>query len=866
MNVVSPRDRSNLLPDRTRFVGREPERAAIRSLFAGTRLVSIVGPSGIGKTRLARQIAREELAALEEHGGAWFCDLSAARGPEELLATWAGTLGVPLGRSGPNDGASRLFDAIAARGPILLVLDNLEHAVAAAGPLIEACLDRAPEARILATSIVRLGVESEACFELQPLGLSEAVELYLERMLRADPHHAPDAPAIEELVQRLDRIPLAIELAAARSRVLRPRQLLERLGDRFSLLQGGKAGRHASLESAIRWSWELLSPWEASALAQLSVFAGGLELDAAEAVIDLAPFSAAPPVLDVIEALRDKSLVQLDAGEPPRFRLYESVRDFAWRELERLGDPASTSRRHAAFYAGMAPAIDGDVGPAELRRLAREADNLLAAHRNCLEAEPALAARAVLAINPLVALRGPPTSEAGLLDAAVEAARRASDRLLTARTLRARAVVRNRHGRGEEALADLRDALSLAHGAPMLEGHVWIELGRVHAYASDLGGARAALDEALRLLAREDAPFLQGYARNMLGVVEEPSGRLAEAAAHFEAALRLFRLSGNRRFEAVAQINLGVVRLGEGRHEEALRLTETAWTSVRALGDFSLAADALVNLGTIHLCAGRLAEAEPCLRTALVAERDLGNRLFEAQALGHLGMAAHERGRLEAAQELYLEAIAICRDGGEKRYHGIFLAFLGAARAELGQEAEAARDFHEARRELESLGDPANLATLERLESILEGGGPGREPSYAPGIRTSELVIARRLVQRACGGPRSQPVLAVLRVGPDATWFEPPGGSRCDLRRRVPIRRILQALVDRRLRSPGTGLPLEALFSAGWPGESALPNARAARVYVAVRTLRAAGLESILLRRDDGYLLDPELPIENAGF
>jgi predicted ATPase len=862
------------VPDR-RFIGRARERAALAGLLADARAVTLIGPSGIGKTSLARRVAGER-------GAVGFCDLSNARDPDDVVAATAAVLGLPLARDA-GDGRSQLGNALAARGPTLLVLDNAEHAAAALAGLLEGWLERAPEARFLVTSLCRLGLQAETIYELPPLGLEEAVELYEERAGRLGEAIA-DREAVEELVERLDRLPLAIELAAARARVLRPRQLLARLADRFAVLKdSSKHGRYESLSDAIRCSFELLAPVEATALAECGVFAGGFTLEAAEAVLDLEGLDGpVAPVVDLLEALRDKSLLFLDDGDPPRFRLLESVRAYARRELARTGRLAAAERRHALHFiaVGEGPS-DGGLDDGRLRRVGAEASELLAAHRRHLDREPALAARAALALNPVVALRGPPTSEAGLLDHAVAAARRCRDSLLLARTLRARALVRSRHGRVPEALADADEALRLAReaGARLLELHVRTEQGRILAFGGDLGRASEHLTRAIAGLAGLDQPFLEGYARNLLGIVEEARGNLEACASAFEAAQACFRRFGSKRFEAVALMNLGVTRHVQLRLEDARSLVGRSLELFRAIDDRACEADALLNRGCIELTAGDLARAEETLRGSLALERRFGNRRFEALALGRLGIVALERGEWHAARQELQETLAILREVGEGRYHPMFLVFFAAAEALLGLEAEARADFARSREEFGALGDPGNLVTQDVLEGFLSlaagDAGASRARLETPaiaGARAADAAIARRLLAAALARHEA-PVAPVavaaapaapadaLRLGPDAAWFAAPGAEPYDLRGRGPARRILRALVEQRLLAPGVGLPLERIFTLGWPGEQALPRAAAARVYVAIRALRTAGLGDRLRRQADGYLLDPELAV-----
>ncbi|WP_373045327.1 ATP-binding protein [Vulgatibacter sp.] len=872
--------------DRTPFVGRRSEQAfLLEALARGARLVSLVGPAGMGKTRLARRIAsaidRDEPPA----GGIFFCDLTEARSEEDLLASVATSLGLSL-RGGAGGGVGQLVRAVAAREPLLLLLDNFEALVPAGLACIESLLDGTSELQILVTSRIRLDLDGENAFELGPLQPEEAVQLYEQRAAAAwgDRRRDPgEAAVVEELVRRLDCIPLALELAAARIRVLPPADLLGRLSDRFDILQGPRRGRHTSLREALACSFELLSLHEREALLQASVFRGGFTLDAAAGVLRLG--EGAPPILDALEGLRDKSLLRLEQGTAPRFSLYESVREFAAAELAASGGRAAAEAKHAAWFLAAAerwsPPGGGANGVAEVAKLQSERENLLVAHERTHAEDPATATRIALALGPLVLLQGPPTSEIGLFERSVDAARRSGDPLLLARALRARGSAAGRHGRPADARTDLDEAMVLAAAADeKLRAQLLIESGKLHCISGDFDGARAELGQALDLLGGAH-PWLRGMSRNILGMVEERCGRLEESAASFEAALGLFRAAGNVRLEGLALLNLGVVRAAAGRLEDARALLEESLVLIRAVDDRATEADAIVDLGSVELTAGRLDEAERHLLQGLERERRAGNRAFEALALGNLGLVAQERRELRLAWRRLREALDLLQACGEPRYRALFLPFFAAAEAALGLQEEAKSDFAAARAFFEPLGDRGSLATIAVLEGFLDlvADGDGEAlararlaRSHEAPVASAELALARRLVAaaieaRGAGAPAREGAVEQhdgLVIEGDAAGFQLQGGAPVDLRRRGPLRRLLQALVEQRIRMPGVGLTAEQLFAEGWPGERILASAAANRVYTGIRALRAMGLHEVLQRHAEGYLLDPDVPLHRA--
>ena len=341
---------TNLARGLTSFVGRADDLEALdRALQAGSRLITIVGPGGSGKTRLVVEYLSRRRAelSLRRPGGVWMAELTETRSVDGICAVVAPTLGIPLAKSKTSREQVELIErALVARGPTVLVLDNfeqvLEHADATVG-----CWHRgAAGAMFVVTSRSPLGLDGETVLQIDSLSLpegdaaadgSDAVQLFIDRARTARHGYEPspsDLESIAAIVRRLDGMPLAIELAASRMRVLGAAQIERHLSHRFELLRlsgGDVDARQATLRGAIDWSWELLGPAERSALSQCSVFRGGFDLDAAQQVLDLRDHDDAPWILDVVQSLVERSLVR--TYEPPgmpgelRYRLYESVRD-----------------------------------------------------------------------------------------------------------------------------------------------------------------------------------------------------------------------------------------------------------------------------------------------------------------------------------------------------------------------------------------------------------------------------------------------------------------------------------------------------------------------------------------------------------
>src|SRR5262245_27948377 len=395
----------------TSFVGREREIEVIQRLIGSTRLLTLTGSGGSGKTRLAVEVV-QRTPTTGRYTGAWV-DFAPVRDPALVADSVLDTLGV---REDADSGQStdRLARFVGDR-PFLLVLDNCEHLVEAAAALADALLRSCPELRVIATSREALGVTAETAWLVPPLSLpdadgrraeqSEAVQLFVDRAHAVlpgfeltDDHRA----AVAQICRRLDGLPLALELAAARLRVLTPEQIASRLDDRFRLLKTGNRAalaRHQTLRAAIDWSYELLDGEAKLLLARLSVFGGGFTLEAAESVCaggEIAP----DDVLDVVSELVEKSLVEMrESGDTARYRLLETVRQYASERLAEIGETDARRRRHAEYFFALVAEAEPHLTSSKRRlwvdRLQSELDNIRQTLTWSREADPELHMRLV---------------------------------------------------------------------------------------------------------------------------------------------------------------------------------------------------------------------------------------------------------------------------------------------------------------------------------------------------------------------------------------------------------------------------------------------------------------------------------------
>ncbi|HEU5296614.1 MAG TPA: tetratricopeptide repeat protein [Burkholderiaceae bacterium] len=752
--------RNSLPAEGDSFVGRSAALAEISQQFqSGARLVSILGIGGTGKTRLATRFGRCWLGDFP--GGVWFCDLTPARSVAGIASAVAQGLDVPLGKEDP---VVQLGHAIAGRGPCLVIIDNFEQVARHAAETLGHWLARAERARFLVTTREVLGVAGEVVLPLLPLPPADSESLLVQRMQSAKPDYqatAEDESAINRLVTLLEGLPLAIELAAARVRVMPPRTMLVRMSERFKLLtsRGGRHDRQATLRAALDWSWDLLNPIEKATLAQLSVFEGGFTLEAAEGVLDLSAFDGASWAVDAVNSLVDKSFVRARSGE--RFDLLVSVQIYAAEHLHTQGAYAGSGpqavsaaqARHVAWFAGLGPARAEEAACADL-------DNLVAACRRAISLSDGDSAAGALEGAWAAFYRRGPYLAAAELAQSVCAMPGLGDRAAgRAHCVHSRALLFSGHQKPaaascEQALVHARAAGDRACEAQVLEqmSSVLEKQGRSHeAHARDL--------EALRLANDLHDRYLQCTVLNGLAGTELSLGRMEEALAHFEQALTLARETGDRRMQGNMVSNLAGLHDALGHIDTAIAMFEEALRIARSAGDRRLEGSTLCNLGWHYLIENRLDDSTTASQQALSLARDLGFARLECIVRCNLGIVLERQARMNEAREQFEGAVRMARELNEPRYEGQFLGYLGLLHARERRPEEATRCLDAGESLLRSVSDRLGLGVL------LTGKAEAMHLTGKAAAASVSLAEAQGIAIEVGAEPASELGLAIARVG-----------------------------------------------------------------------------------------------------
>jgi predicted ATPase/serine/threonine protein kinase len=657
---------NNLPRQRTSFVGRESEVAELKALLDASPLVSVLGMGGMGKTRLTLQVAADLLPRYPD--GVWFVDLSAVGDAALVVNALARAVSVI------DEPGRPLIETVCAwlrPRRVLLVVDNCEHVVDAAAEMVNAVLDRAPLVQVLASSREPLDVPGEQAYPIRPLPLpardasaqsvllSAAVRMFSDRARAHRPEfalHEDAAPQLAELLNRLEGIPLAIELAAARLRTLSIGEIVAGLDDRYQLLAGGSRllqQRQQTLRALVDWSFDMLDAAEQRVFARLSVFAGGFDDAAAQAVCSEGEDIALPLV-----SLVQKSLVQRDGDDAhARYRLLDTLRDYAREKLAPLDAEPAAAVRHCAHYFALAKeggrGIQGPDQGVWTRRLDTELENLRAATACALSgaADPLIAVKLAVALTGFWILRGHTSEGRRHVDAAL-----------------AQAAVRE---------SPLAQAWALYTGAALAESQ------------GDHETASAMLDECLALRRTLGNPVEIAATLSTLALARLQAGDAERAADCETEALDLFASAGDLRGQAIGWLHLGQIRLWANDTEAALDDLARAMTFAHEIANREVEAECELTAAEAHWRDGRLEAAEGAAQRSLDVCRAAGDTRGEACATWWLGRIALQRAGADAARPLLQRALTAFHGHDMRTQMLACLDDLSAVMAEAGATENA---------------------------------------------------------------------------------------------------------------------------------------------------------------------------------
>ncbi len=656
---------NNLPRQLSSFVGRDHEILEAEERLREATTLTLTGPGGVGKTRLALEIGAHLVTGFD--GGVWMVELASV--DDGSLVVDAVGSALRIKQRPATELVSTLIETIGDKA-MLLILDNCEHLLDAVVEVADELLRHCPRLQLLATSREALGIPGESLMpvpsmslplasvaddDLPGLAQCDAVRLFVDRARAVTPSFAlaaENAAAIAQICRRLDGIPLAVELAAARIRSLPPRQIAARLDDRFRLLTGGTRTalpRHRTLRAAFDWSFDLLSPAEQTLVPRLAVFGGSFSLEGAEAICSGGPV-AARDMVDLLGRLIDRSLLMSEEdGAEARYRMLETIRDYGQERLADSGEASVLHARHRDWFVALVdearPAFfSGPVQAEWVGRLAREHDNLRAALR-WADDDP-----------------------------------------------------------------DGADAeMSLASG-----------LWRFWELRGDLAEGSAWLTRALARVGGEVSPR-RASALTGAGVLAAQQGDYAAAAAFHDASLLLHRELGNPIAVAAACSNSANMAVERGDLDRARQLFGEAIRLALDAGDRQGGAFSRINLADVAARQGDADEADRLYEESIATFRDLGDDFGVAHATARLAQAARRRGDRAAARARYAEAIAIHERTGDRQAEARMSASLGDLAAEEGDFGEAQRLYQASVAIRGALGDQVGLAAaLERLAGVAE--------------------------------------------------------------------------------------------------------------------------------------------------
>jgi predicted ATPase len=891
---VSQESWEQLFAPRLPLVGRSEEFSRLLSLTqSASRMITLFGAAGVGKTRLSIELLRSPLWQKR----ASYCDVSASKNAPDLCNALTRALKIPAATiDGRADPVLAVGQWLNERGPGLIVLDNFEHLVSSCASLLALWREAAPQICWVVTSRQLLRLPGEEVFSLDTLPTPEEGDT-LENIIKNSAVQffmacAPnisiekEASKIASLVRRLDGLPLAIRLAAGRLEVLSLEDLMARLRDPFPVLkEPGVTGRSGALWDSLEDSWVLLGPEEQTLLRRVSVLVGSFNLEAAEEVAGF-PTDATLSVLDALQLLYRKSLLRMSSREVGRFGMYESVRAFASQKLGESTERDEALAHHAAYFSKKAKEWTekafGDDATLYLSLIFAESDNINAALQRSLtqteQISVSLACMRALSRSNYIAwwLK----SGIDLLDATLLAAEAAphlstQDQLHLAWLLERKARNCTDQGKNDEGILVLERGLNLAQnlGEKRLEGILLRRLANVFFMQGRRDEAAELNQRSLALLRATKDTQQEGILHCLMGIQGHMRGQNDEAESHFLAALPLLQNEVDKRFEGYCYGRLGMIRMSQLRLDEARSFMSQSFRVMSQIGP-SEEAGARGELATLSHIEGKLDEAKLGYYNAIEVFRRFKIKHYSAYLLYNYAGLLLERRELADAEKAIEESHKIFSEVRFSRdlalakiiYAGLFILqgswkkaeeFLRAADEEAARD-DIVREVQSVYKTLLSLTKTQKQEPDNRVLSKYFAEAQLQYERLVP-FQQDDVMIALRVLASKIEEVRE--VGSAWRIANDGSFFQPNGEATVNISSRKTMARLLAALVKHRTKCPGEPLSLAELADTGWPGNRGKWSSLTNNLHVTLNALRRVGLEAILVRQEGGYLLDPKIPV-----
>lgn len=734
--------------------GREDLLRKIHRQFKKkARVVTLKGPGGIGKTSVAERYLLNQLD--EKNHEAWIFDLTPARNVQDIVQIIAKNLDLPLAPGELDACVQQIGRCISGRRAGVYLLDNVEQISEYMPETLGVWMKLAPNAKFIATSRERLHLPDERVIEVDPLEEAEALSLFRTRASQADGTRPPSKALSKKIIPHLEGNPLAIELAAARAQEMGAEALLKALSERFAVLssQTGRPNRQATLRATIDWSWDLLEPWEQSALSQLSIFRGGFTMETANAVLGLNHHPNAPWVLDIIQSLLDRSMISANkTKEQPRFGLYESIREYAAEKLD--SDRKELEERFIAHFSAYGEAQKRRLlqsGGLPARQMLAEMQNLIHAfdlailnqHEKALYCFLAVydaferlgSISRIQALSPmLLALNLSPEDAATvslktsyahivggrlddaktLIDAAFATAQKWEDDALTGEALFHLATVQLQQGLIQKSIESGKAAIELGTQSNQLRMVALAQaiVGRAYRMAGQYADANQAYKSATQISRHlEDKSLLAANLGNE-GTIAMMEGRLTDAAKLFGQSLSVAASTGDRRIQAVRFFQLGTALLEAGELSSALNDYQKAKKMFKEFGERFNEAMVLVGISQVHYIQENYQEARDLLFESLVILKDVGGEAHTGIALTNLGEIEIALGEYQAAETHLHEAVRVSEAAGMSRVQAAAHSAKGLLYLRQGKHTASLDELGIAEAYLRGINEPIELGKL----------------------------------------------------------------------------------------------------------------------------------------------------------